>query len=70
VRLPEVWRTTPINLTLTGEKCSCGRLIFPPRDFCPKCGERVLPKGKKISEEIRMGKTFPPKISYGSKEKV
>jgi len=66
----ENWRISPISLTLTGEKCSCGQLIFPPRDFCPKCGKRVLPEGVNLATEIREGRTPPPKIFYGKEREV
>jgi len=70
MRIPQNWRLSPIGMTLTGEKCgSCGKVIFPPRDLCPECGERVLPEGVSLAEEIREGRTSPPKISYGGKER-
>jgi len=70
VRAPQVWRWHPISLTLTGEQCpGCGQIIFPPRDLCPECGKRVLPEGVNLATEIREGRTRPPRISYGGKER-
>ena len=63
------WQTQAIRMTLTGEKCECGKYIFPPRDLCPECGRRVLEEGVNLETEIREGRTPPPKISYGGKER-
>lgn len=66
---PQNWRLGPIRLTLTGEKCpNCGP-IFPPRDLCPNCGQRILPEGTTLAQEIREGRTPPPQINYGGKER-
>ncbi|MGB9706509.1 MAG: zinc ribbon domain-containing protein [Microgenomates group bacterium] len=68
--IPQNWRLGPIRLTLIGEKCGhCGAKIFPPRDLCPKCQQGVLPEGINLAKEIREGRTPPPKIFYGSKER-
>ncbi|MGB9911505.1 MAG: zinc ribbon domain-containing protein [Microgenomates group bacterium] len=68
--IPQNWRLGPIILTLTGEQCGgCGEKIFPPRDLCPKCRERVLPEGNNLAKEIREGRTPAPKIFYGGKER-
>ncbi len=49
------WRLSPIFKTLIGEKCeSCGGIIFPPRDRCPKCGEEIL-SGENLQTLIREG---------------
>jgi len=70
MKIPQIWRRHPIFLTLTGEQCSkCEQTIFPPRDLCPKCRKRILPEGVNLAEEIREGKTPPPIIFYGGKER-
>ncbi|NIQ75444.1 MAG: hypothetical protein GWN67_12520 [Phycisphaerae bacterium] len=36
------WRLNPQRYSLIGTVCpNCNRRIFPPRDVCPHCGEKV-----------------------------
>ena len=38
------WRLRGQKYRLVGEKCdSCGEVIFPPRDICPRCSQDVAP---------------------------
>ena len=34
------WREYPQNYRLEAAKCACGKISYPPRVVCPKCGAR------------------------------
>jgi len=41
--VPRYWRNIPLYYRLEGVKCrTCGRVFFPPRSTCPKCGSSSL----------------------------
>lgn len=38
--IPVLWRTKKARYSLQGGVCpECERLVFPPRQLCPYCGE-------------------------------
>lgn len=38
--IPRYWRSQDQRYSLVGEICvRCGARLFPPRDFCPACGQ-------------------------------
>jgi len=47
---------------LIGEICgNCGELVWPPRDVCSECHERIVPEGEPgLNQQIREGKISPP----------
>ena len=76
---PKHWETQVFRLRPYAERCSCGHLIFPARDLCPKCGRDVLPdfckktaEGKltSLDRQISVGKV-PENVVFmsGSPEK-
>ena len=47
------WREMPQRYRLEAAKCtSCGKVCFPPRLICPKCGNRKFDKVKLSDEGV------------------
>jgi len=41
--IPRIWRERKYKYRLIGSKCSdCGKIFYPPRTVCLKCGSRNL----------------------------
>lgn len=48
---PRYWREIPQRYRLEAGKCKkCGKILFPPRLICPKCGAKEFEKIK-LSDE-------------------
>jgi uncharacterized OB-fold protein len=47
------WREMPQRYRLEAAKCTgCGKISFPPRLICPKCGNRTFDKTKLADEGV------------------
>jgi len=60
----EAWRLRSQMYRMVGERCCCGKIIFPPRDICPECGSSDTG-----SEKIRQG-IQNPEVFHQSQEGV
>ncbi|MFQ6076790.1 MAG: Zn-ribbon domain-containing OB-fold protein [Candidatus Bathyarchaeia archaeon] len=48
--VPRYWRETPYRYRLVGSRCKdCGKMYYPPRMVCRRCGSREL-------EEVELAK--------------
>ncbi len=59
--IPVLWRTKRARYTLQGEVCpECERLVFPPRQLCPYCGEPSHIMREKVKADATRGEfAFP-----------
>ena len=56
---PRYWREIPARYRLEGSRCvSCGKVAYPRRRVCPKCGHAELetaslsPKGRVVTSTV------------------
>lgn len=57
--VPRVWRERIVKYRLLGSKCAdCGKISYPPRRACPRCGSTnlkeisLLKRGKVLSYTV------------------
>lgn len=52
MEIPRHWRLNKQRYLLVGEVCPhCDLKIFPPRDICPRCGEKTSTNSFEIRVE-------------------
>lgn len=69
ISIPTYWKSLPQRYKLIGRKCvECGKILFPPRNFCDACGGknfsdfRLSGEGEVITNTIIARGAAPPEF--------